>query len=307
MPRLRSLDVSAPGARFDIDPKGVEAFLSSLPPSLEELDLRGWGVVLELQQPAVAGAAEERLPRDTPEAVASSEAILRARLRARAAVICTNIRVYVGLLPLLAARAPGLRRLMWVRLLIGPGIWPRMLLGGSDATAAMLTFMRMGLGGMPRLTSVELVDANDDLRVTALAATLGAVRCLSLAGGPHFTDSGCAALGRMASLRVLTLDLCDRGEATSAGVAGLIRQAGTFMRALRFRSVAWGGDAEAMEAVHAALRRATTLTAVELIGCDGAAIARLVRRHGAAGLVPGVSTAEFDAAWAAAVEAASVQ
>ena len=78
------------------------------------------------------------------------------------------------------------------------------------------------------------------------------------------------------------------------------------MTALRVRGVAWGGDANAMEAVHAALSRAKTTTAVEIVGDDGAAIARLVRRDGAAGLVPGVSAAEFDAAWAAAVLAASL-
>ena len=63
LPRLRSLDVScSAGGSFDVDLATVELLLSSLPSSLEELHLRGWGIVLEPQQ-LEAAAPEERLPR----------------------------------------------------------------------------------------------------------------------------------------------------------------------------------------------------------------------------------------------------
>ena len=305
MPRLRSLDVSASvGTSFEVNLATIELLLSSLPPSLEALNLRGWGVVLEPQQ-LEAAVAEAPLARDTPAAVAASEAALRIRLKARTAVIASTLRVFVGLLPLVAQRAPGLRRLSWLRLVCGKGLLPHMMLAAGATIVHMRASLHAGVAGMPLLRSLELVNANDDARMASLAASLNAMRCLSLVGGPRLTDLGCAVLGRMASLRVLTLDLGDRGRVTANGVAALIRQAGASMTALRFRRVAWGGDAEAMEVVRAALRRSTALTAVELLDSDSAAVARLVRRDGAAGLAPGASAVEFDAAWAAAVAAAS--
>ena len=131
MPRLRSLDVSCPGGvSFDVDLVTVQLLISSLPPSLEALHLRGWGVVLEPQQ-LEAAVPKEPLARDTPAAVAASEAALRIRLKARTAVIASTLRGIVGLLPLLAARAPGLRRVSWLHPVCGKGLLPHLLLASG--------------------------------------------------------------------------------------------------------------------------------------------------------------------------------
>ena len=169
MPRLRSLDVSAPGGTsFNVDLPTVQILLSSLPPSLEALNLRGWGVVLEPQQ-LEAAVPEEPLPRDTLAAVAASEAALRIRLKDRTAVIASTLRVFVSLLPLVAARAPGLRRLSWLRLVCGKGLLPHLLLASGTTAVHMRASLHAGVAGMPLLRSLELVNANDDSRVSARA------------------------------------------------------------------------------------------------------------------------------------------